>query len=79
MASDIVDIETMIDVLQASEQGQSNSMLQASLEVARLALSPMSEDYRDHACHDMLELIRAKRKSAPVVSPTRFGFANRLN
>ena len=74
MALDLIDIENMIDDLQASEQEQSNCMLQLSLIVARLALSPMSEDYRDHASQTMLELIRAKRKSSPVVSHPRFSF-----
>ena len=73
MALDISELEAMIDDLQASEQHQSNCMLQHALTVARLALAPMSEDVRDQASQTMLELIRAKRKSHPVVAPNRFG------
>ena len=74
MAMDIVDLESMIDDLQASEQHQSNGMLQNALTVARLALIPMSEDDRDEVCQTMLELIRAKRRHAPIVSFPRHSF-----
>ena len=72
MGLSISDLENMIDDLQASEQQQSNCMLQLSLMVARVALSPLSEEFKDHASQTMLELVRAKRKSAPLVPHPRF-------
>ena len=72
MSLDISELEKMIEELEVSEQHQSNCMLQLSLMVARLALSQISEDFKDDASQTMLELIRAKRKSAPVVTHTRF-------
>ena len=65
-------LEDMIDDLQASDQQQGNCMFQLSLMVARLALSPVSEVYKDEVSQALLELVRAKRKSAPVVTPSRF-------
>ena len=73
MGLDIIDLENMIDDLQASEQEQSNCMFQLSLMVARLALSPLSEIYKDEVSQALLEFVRAKRKSAPVVTFSRIG------
>ena len=72
MGLSISDLENMIDDLQASDQQQGNCMFQLSLMVARLALSPVSEGYKDEASQTLLELVREKRKSAPVVSHPRF-------
>ena len=74
MSLDLIDLENMIDDLQASEREQSNCMFQLALIAARLALSPISEAYKDEAAQTLLELVRAKRKSSPVVvSHSRFG------
>lgn len=72
MGLNISDLENMIDDLQASEQQQGNCMFQLSLMVARLALSPVTEGYKDQASQILLELVREKRKSAPVVTHPRF-------
>ena len=72
MGINIIDLENMIDDLQASELQQSNCMLQLSLMVARLALSSTCEDYKDYASQIMLELVRAKRQDAAVVTHPRF-------
>ena len=71
MGLEISVLESMIDDLQASEQQQANCMFQLSLMVAKLALSPVSEGYKDEASQTLLELVRAKRKGAPVVAHPR--------
>ncbi len=72
MGLNVSDLENIIDDLQASEQQQGNCMFQLSLMVARLALSPVSEEYKDQASQTLIELVREKRKSAPVVAHPRF-------
>ena len=72
MAKDVIDLEILIEDLLASEEQQSNCMLHLSLMVARLALSSVSEDFKDHASQIMLELVRAKRQDAPVIKHSRF-------
>ncbi len=72
MGLDTIDLENMIDDLQGSEQQQSNCMFQLALMAARIAISTVSEEFKDQAAQTMLELVRAKRKSAPVVTHPRF-------
>ena len=66
VAKDIIDLEISIDDLLASEQHQSNCMFQLSLMVARMALEPGSESFKDDMAQAMLELIRSKPKSNVV-------------
>ncbi len=72
MGLDIIDLENMIDDLQANEPQQSNCMFQLALMVARLAISPVSEAYKDEAAQVLLGLVRAKRKSSPLITQPRF-------
>ncbi len=71
MGLDISDLENMIDDLQATEREQSNCMFQLALMVARLAISPVSEAYKDEAAQVMLGLVRAKRKRSPLITQPR--------
>ena len=63
---DVIDMEIMLDDLAASEQHQSNCMFQLSLMLARIALEPVSEDYKDQMAQALLGLIRSKPKSSIV-------------
>ncbi len=60
---DIVDLDIMLDDLLASEHQQSNCMFQLALMLARIALSPVSDNFKDQAAHTLLGLVRAKRKN----------------
>ena len=75
MAIDAIDLEIMLDDLLASEQEQSNCMFQLSLMLARIALEPVSENYKDDMAQALLGLIRSKPKSSVVqmFSTARFG------
>lgn len=66
VAKDVIDLEVMIEDLLASEQQQSNCMFQLSLMIARMALEPGSENFKDEMAQAMLGLIRAKPKSNVV-------------
>lgn len=63
---DVVDIEIGLDDLLASEQQQSNCMFQLSIMLARIAVEPVSEDFKDQAAQTLLGLIRSKPKSSIV-------------
>ena len=63
---DVIDLEIMLDDLLASEQQQSNCMFQLSLMLARIALEPVSENYKDEMTQAILELIRTTPKSSVV-------------
>ncbi len=59
---DIVDLDIMLDDLLGSDHQQSNCMFQLALMLARIALSPVSEDFKDQAAHALLDLVRTKRR-----------------
>ena len=63
---DIMDVETMLDNIIASDQQQSNCMFQLSVMLARIALEPVSENYKDDMAQALLGLIRTKPKSNVV-------------
>ena len=63
---DIIDVEIMLDDLQATEQQQSNCMFQLSLMMARIAIEPVSEDYKNQMAQALLELLKRKPKSSVV-------------
>ena len=56
----------LLDRAAADEASESNCMLQIALMLARIALEPCSELYKEEATHAMLNLIRAKPKSNVV-------------
>ena len=59
----------------ASHQGiQSNCMFQLALIVARIAVEPCTEKYKEEAAQTLMELIRAKPKNNVVPL-----FASKLN
>ena len=66
MVKDVIDLEVMIEDLLASEHQQSNCMFQLSLMLARMALEPGSENFKDEMAQTLLGLIRAKPKSNVV-------------
>ena len=63
---DVIDLEIMLDDLLASEQQQSNCMFQLALMLARIALEPVSDNYKDEMAQALLGLIRSKPKSSVV-------------
>ena len=63
---DVIDLEIILDDLVASEQQQSNCMFQLSLILARIALEPVSESYKDDMAQALLGLVRTKPKSSVV-------------
>ena len=63
---DVVDVEIMLEELLAMEQQQSNCMFQLSVMLARIALEPTSENYKDEMAQALLCLIRSKPKSSIV-------------
>ena len=63
---DVIDLEIMLDDLLALEQQQSNCMFQLSLMLARIALEPVSENFKDETAQVLLGLIRSKPKSSVV-------------
>ena len=64
--NDIIDVEIMLGDLLASEQQQSNCMFQLSLMLARIAIEPVCENYKDQMAQSMLSLLRSKPKSSVV-------------
>ncbi len=67
-------IAHMLDELVAAEPVQSNCMFQLSLMLARIAIEPCSETYKEETAQALLALIRAKPKSN-IVSLFSFGAA----
>ncbi len=59
---DIIPVETDSTL----EQKQSNCMFQLSLMLARIALEPVSESYKDDMVQALLKLVRTKPKSSVV-------------
>ena len=72
---DIIDVDIMLGDLLASEQQQSNCMFQLSLMMARIAIEPVSENYKDQMAQALLGLLRSKPKSSVV---QLFGAARRV-
>jgi hypothetical protein len=62
----------LLDELVACDSVQSNCMFQLSLMLARVALEPCSDAYKEETAQALLGLIRNKPKSN-VVSMIRFG------
>ena len=56
----------MLDRLGAREDVQSNCMFQLALMLARIAVEPGAEAYKDEAAQKMLGLIRDKPKTNVV-------------
>ena len=71
------DVSDLLDRLAAAEPHQSNCMFQLALMVARIAVEPCSEAYKEEAAQALMGLVRAKPKSnvvrlfASVPQPSR--------
>ncbi len=57
------DVETTLNTLAANDATQSNCMFQLALMLARIAVEPVSEGFKDETAQALLALIRAKPKS----------------
>ena len=60
------DVGILLDQLAAAEAMQSNCMFQLALMLARIAVEPCAESYKDETAQAMMGLIRAKPKSNVV-------------
>ena len=60
------DIEGVLDQLASAEPVQSNCMFQLALMLARIAVEPGAEAYKDETAQKMLGLIRDTPKSNVV-------------
>ena len=60
------DIEGLLDQLASAEPVQSNCMFQLALMLARIAVEPGAEAYKDETAQTMLGLIRDKPKTNVV-------------
>ena len=61
-----VGVSDLLDELAGREDVQSNCMFQLALMLARVAVEPCAEAYKDETAQKMLGLIRAKPKSNVV-------------
>ncbi len=59
----LAEVEATLDVLAANDAMQSNCMFQLALMLARIAVEPLSESFKDDTAQALLALIRAKPKS----------------
>ena len=59
----LADVEGTLDTLAANDATQSNCMFQLALMLARIAVEPVSEGFKDDTAQALLTLIRAKPKS----------------
>ena len=59
----VPDVETVLDTLAANDATQSNCMFQLALMLARIAVEPLSESFKDDTAQALLALIRRKPKS----------------
>ena len=59
----LADVEATLDTLAANDATQSNCMFQLALMLARIAVEPVSEGFKDDTAQALLTLIRAKPKS----------------
>ena len=64
-----------LDDLVATDEVQANCMFQLAIILARIALEPASEIYKEDTAQSLLALIRSKPKSnvVPALRPRRFG------
>lgn len=60
------ETEALLDRLASASSVQSNCMFQLALMLARIAIEPCPEAYKDEAAQAMMGLIRAKPKSNVV-------------
>ena len=61
-----VGVSQLLDDLAGREDVQSNCMFQLALMLARIAIEPGAENYKDDTAQAMLGLIRSKPKSNVV-------------
>ena len=61
-----IDVSSLLDQIAVMEDVQSNAMFQLALMLARVAIEPCAEAYKDGAAQAMLGLIRNKPKSNVV-------------
>ncbi len=61
-----IDITGLLDQVATADPVLSNTMFQLALMVARIAVEPGSEAYKDEAAQTLMGLIRAKPKSNVV-------------
>ena len=59
----VTDVEAILDTLTANDATQSNCMFQLALMLARIAVEPLSEGFKDDTAQALLALIRRKPKS----------------
>lgn len=59
----LADVEATLDTLAGNDATQSNCMFQLALMLARIAVEPVSEGFKDDTAQALLALIRAKPKS----------------
>ena len=67
---DIITLELILDELIEDEQEQSNCMFQLSLMLARIALTPGLEDFKERVAHILIRLIAAKSKKIEMADLT---------
>ncbi len=60
------DITILLDRLAAAEPVQANCMFQLALMLARIAVEPCSEAYKEEVAHTLMGVVRAKPKSNVV-------------
>ena len=65
------DLVALLDDLVAGDEVQANCMFQLAIMLARIALEPASESYKDDTAQSLLALIRSKPKSnvVPLFGP----------
>ncbi len=59
----LTDVEATLETLAANDATQSNCMFQLALMLARIAIEPVSEGFKDDTAQALMALIRAKPKS----------------
>ena len=63
---DAGDVGLLLDQLTAVEAVESNCMFQLALMLARIAVEPCAEAYKEEAAQALMGLVRAKPKSNVV-------------
>ncbi len=65
------ELTTTLDELMAADEVQANCMFQLAVMLARIALEPASEIYKEDTAQSLLALIRSKPKSnvVPLFGP----------
>ena len=59
----VTEVEAILDTLAANDATQSNCMFQLALMLARIAVEPVSEGFKDDTAQALLSLVRRKPKS----------------